>query len=214
MTDKLSLWNGALAALGESRLVTVTDNVEARYILSDIWDRDALETLLRAGQWNFAGRTAMLDYSPSITPSFGYQFAFPKPDDFVRTMKVCHDEYYDMPLLRYQDEANVWFTDISVLYVQYVSNDTQWGADMSLWPEDFTRWAELWLALQAAPVITHSDGVYERLARQEDELRRRAKNGDAMEEPSTIPPEGRWSRARRGPRSTHHDLGFRNRLLG
>ena len=214
MTDKLSLFNGALAALGESRLASLSENVEARYILTDIWDRDSLNTVLKAGQWDFAGRTAKLDYAPSITPSFGYRFAFPKPDDFVRTMKVCHDEYYQIPVLQYQNEARVWFSDIEFMYVQYVSNDPQWGADFSLWPEDFTRWVEYWLALQAGPAITHSDGVMERVAAREDELRRVAKNGDAMEQPSTMPPEGRWVSSRRGPRSVRHDLGYRHRLLG
>ena len=214
MTDKLSLFNGALAALGESRLVSLAENVEPRYILSDIWDRDALNTVLKSGQWNFAGRTAELDYSPSITPSFGYQYAFPKPDDFVRTMAVCHDEYLGTPLLQYQDEANVWFCDEVKIYVQYVSNDPQWGGDFSLWPSDFTRWVELWLALQAAPVMTHSDGVIENITMREKEALSKAKNGDAMESPTKQPPEGRWVGARRGPRGSRTDLGYRNRLIG
>jgi len=214
MTDKLSLFNGAAAALGESRLASITENVELRYILSDVWDRDGLRTLLKSGQWNFAGRTAQLDYSPSISPSFGYQYAFPKPDDFVRTMAVCHDQYFNMPIMAYQDEANVWFTDSETIYVRYVSDDPQWGGDFSLWPEDFTRWAEMWLALQAGPTITHSDGALEAVAAREDDLRMRAKNSDAMEDPSKQAPEGRWSASRRGPRSSSRDYGSRTRLIG
>ena len=214
MTDKLSLFNGALAALGERRLDSLLENVPARYILSDIYDRDALNTLLQAGQWNFAGRVVKLDFSPSITPDFGYRFAFPKPDDFIRTMGVWHDEYMKMPMLEYQDEAMVWFSDAEYIYARYVSTDPEWGADFSLWPPDFSRWAELWMAVQAVSQITHSDGLAEKVSKREQTALTRAKNSDAMESPTKEAPEGRWVQAKRGPRASRSDLGYRNRLLG
>jgi hypothetical protein len=213
MTDKLSVWNGALAALGERRLASLTENLETRYVLEEIWDRDFVDTILAVGQWNFAGRTVKLDFAPSITPPFGYKYAFPKPEDFIRTMGVWTDEYLVAPLLQYQDEGQVWFAEDEYIYVRYVSNDLEWGRDYSLWPTDFTRWAETLLATYAAPALTHSDGLVEELGRKEEAALKRAKNTDAMEDPVKFPPKGRWEIARQGQRSTR-DLGNRHRLLG
>ena len=132
MPSKLTIYNGALTVLGERKLADLTENREPRYKLDDVWDNDLIRRVLQMGQWNFAKRTVELESSPSVTPSFGYQFAFDKPSDFVRTIGVAHDEYFNIPITRYSDEASWLFCDQEKIYVAYVSDDTQWGADLSL----------------------------------------------------------------------------------
>jgi hypothetical protein len=157
MPSKLTIYNGALSVLGERKLADLTENREPRYKLDDVWDNDLLRRVLQMGQWNFAKRTVELQASPSVTPAFGYQFGFDKPVDFVRTMAVCHDEYFNIPITRYADEASWWFCDQEVIYVAYVSDDEQWGGDFTLWPPNFTEMVEHYMAMKAGPRIKGVD---------------------------------------------------------
>ncbi|MCA9245238.1 MAG: hypothetical protein KDA32_14875, partial [Phycisphaerales bacterium] len=158
MTDRLSLYNGALTVhLGQPPLSALTDDESVRYALDNVWDRGALKTCLQKGQWNFAARSQRLEYDPSVTPDFGYQYAFAKPTDIVRLMGLCSDEYFEAPLRMYQEESGYWFTDLQQIYVRYVSNDASYGLDYSLWPENFTRFVEAFLADQIANLSTFSD---------------------------------------------------------
>jgi hypothetical protein len=214
MTDQLSLYNGALTILGERNLANLEENREPRYKLDNIWARDLQRRVLQHGQWNFAARSAQLASSPSITPSFGYQFAFPKPDDFVRTMAVAYDEYFNIPITRYSDEAKVWFCDSDPIYVIYVSKDTQWGLDFSLWPENFTEYVEHYMAYKVAPRITGLDFNSNELEKKMERALGAAKATDAMESPAKFPPEGNWARSRQGYRTGHSDRGNRGQLIG
>src|SRR5258708_823139 len=122
MTDKLSLYNGALTEfLGERKLANLTENREPRRVLDEIWDGGALRYCLEQGLWNFAMRTIQLTYSPSVEPDFGFRYAFDKPTDWVRTAALCVDEFFRCPLLQYNDEAGFWFADIDTIYVRYIS---------------------------------------------------------------------------------------------
>jgi len=214
MTTKLSLYNGALVVLGETKLATVTDNVVSRKKLDDIWDNNLRERVLEHGQWNFAARSVQLEFSPSTTPSFGYTYAFDKPTDFVRTMAVCSDVYYDQPIIRIADEANWWFTDLDTIYVKYVSKDTQWGLDLSLWPGGFTEYVEHYLAWKVAPRLTGVTESAEHWEKLKDRMLLAAKSIDAMESSAKFAPRGGWGRSRAGFRGGNHDRGSRSQLIG
>jgi hypothetical protein len=213
-TDQLKLYNGALRLIGERKLASLTENIEARYVLDDIWDDELIDTVLEEGQWNFAARMVKLDYAPSITPSFGYQYAFPHPDDFIRTLQIGHDEYIVSPITMYQEEAGVIYCDQQEIYLQYVSNDSQWGGDFSLWPPSFTKWVEAWMALEACPKLTNSEELFARIERAEEQFRKKAKSNDAMQSPARFVPEGRWASWRRGKHSSNRDRGKRSQLHG
>ncbi len=214
MTDKLSIYNGALTILGERKLATLTENRPPRFKLDDIWDNDFRGRVLQHGQWNFASRAVQLEASPSVTPSFGYQFAFDKPPDFVRTMAVCYDQYFNIPITRYSDEAKWWFCDAEVIYVKYVSKDTQWGFDLSLWPENFTEYAEHYMAKKVAPRLVGLDIDKDKIERLTKAALLEAKSTDAMESPAKFPPKGGWSRSRQGFRSGSQERGNRSQLIG
>ena len=114
MTTKLTIANGALRLLKETSLTQseLTNNSrEPARIFNAIWDDGALDACLEAGQWKFAKRMVMLDATTSIEPDDdfgGYQYAFTKPDDFIRICGMWADERQITPLSDYREEAGFW----------------------------------------------------------------------------------------------------------
>lgn len=212
MASKLSIYNGALTILGERKLASLNENREPRHKLDEIWDNDFVDRVLQQGQWNFATRSVKLEFSPSVTPDFGYARAFDKPIDFIRTVGVYSDEYFRLPLTNYMDEAAWWFADVDELYVRYVSNDNQFGGDFSLWPPNFTEYAEHYMAHKVGPRLTGLDVNETKLEAQAERMLLKAKSTDSMESPAKFPPTGSWARSRGGFRSGQR--GNRNQLIG
>lgn len=212
MATKLSLYNGALNILGERKLATLADNVESRKKLDDIYDNNFVNRVLHMGQWNFASRAVELQASTTITPGFGFQFAFAKPTDWVRTMGIWQDEFMSTPLTNVSDEARYWFCELETIYVKYVSNDSQFGGDLTLWAPNFTEMTEHYLAMKVAPRLTGLDFNSRVLKADWKIAMTDAKATDAMEDAAKFKPLGSWSRARSGFRSD--DRGKRNQLIG
>lgn len=215
MTSKLTLYNGALIRhLGENKLAAVTDTVPARYALDDVWDNGAVDTCLQAGQWNFAMRSVKIEYDPAITPAAdGYTYALDRPSDLIRVAAVCQDGFFNIPLTDYQYDNVYWWANLDAIYVRYVSNDASYGGDYSLWPANFTRYVEAYLAQQSAMRIIGSDE--RKLARIDTKVKlllREAKVTDAMENPSMPVPPGSWSSSRRG--RSDSERGRKDQLIG
>ena len=116
-----------------------------------------------------------------------------------------------MPLTRYFDEANWWFADMDPIYVRYISNDTSYGYDYSLWPPNFSEFVEHYMAYKVARRLKGSFDVKE-LKKDMKEALLSAKSTDAMEDPARFPPRGSWVRSRQGRRGD--DRGSRQRLIG
>ena len=212
MTDRLSLYNGALAVMGERKLDTLADNVPGRYKLDDIWDRDMIRTVLNHGQWKFAIRTAEISYSPSVSPApFGYEFGFEQPSDMVRVTAVCTDGFLKNPHLHFRDEAGYWWSDLQTLYVGFVSDGASYGSDFSKWPEDFTRYVEHWLAVEAGPTIMGASYDLKEKKQEMKDLKKHAKAVDAMKSPPKFQPPNSWTRSRQQRRG---DRGSRTQLIG
>ena len=195
--DKITLYNKALRALGETK-VLAEENREPKRVLDDIWDSGFVNTCLEAGQWNFATRTAQWDYTPSIEPPFGYRYAFQLPIDMVRMVAIASDEYFKNVLTEYAPEANFIFSDLESLYIKYISNDNAYGNNMALWTPSFINFAALALAYEAAPRITNNKAnTADILAKMQSALLdAQAKNG--MARPTTYFPTGDWVSSRRG----------------
>jgi|AGTN01.3.fsa_nt_gi hypothetical protein len=213
MADKLSVYNGALLALGERKLVSVTENRASRRRLDSVWDANGVKSCLQAGFWNFAMRALELSFSPSITPAFGLRYAFDKPSDWVRTWLVSGDDRFTEELRGYEDEGAYWYADPDTIWVRYVSNDSQLGGDLSLWPENFTRYVEGYFAWRICKSTTGSNGDKDSLGAEMERLLKRARATDAMDETTRFPPEGSWSKSRRGWGS-RRDRGNRGSLIG
>lgn len=214
MTDKKSLYDNALLILGERKLASLTENVEPRRVLDTVWDAGAVDACLEEGQWLFARRAAKLDYSPDVTPAFGYQFGFEKPDDFIRTAAVCTDEYYNVPLLQYTEEAGFWYSDYQEIYFKWISNDINFGGDLGKWPTSFKRYVEAYLANEAAPRITEDKNKRQEVYAIMEKRRKKAQSIDAMAEPTKFQPTGSWLSARTRNTSSRTDGGRRSVLIG
>ena len=201
---KLKVYNKALYIVGSRRLVTLTDTREGRRVLDEIWgtDDDLVLWALEKGEWNFALRAAEVDYTPSVSPGWGFTYAFDKPSDFRRLAGLYSDERMHNPLTndQYLDEATYWFTDTSVIYVRYVSDHDDYGLNSAAWSEQFMDLLAARLAERASFRINNSQ-TDKRMAEKElERALKAAKSLDAMGEGVKFPPRGSWVRSRSGSR--------------
>lgn len=197
-TSRITLYNGALRLLGDRLLTSLVGNNESRRMLDASWDDNVVNRALEAGQWNFATRGMMYDYSPSVEPEFGYQRAFNKPDDFVRTVAVCQDEYFRVPLTQYSDEAGYWFADLDTIYIKYVSNGATYGGDMARWPQSFVKYVEALLAADIAMPLKQNKQSRDDMLKIGEYLLVEAKSQNAMADPAKFLPTSSWVNARAG----------------
>ena len=212
MASQLTLYNGALLILGERALTGLTEAREPRRLLDTVWARPAINDCLEKGQWNFAMRSVEIEYSSSVTPAFGFTYAFDRPTDLIRTSAVCSDEHFNSPLLQYHVEGAYWYADVNPLYVRYVSNDTDYGGDLSLWPGNFTRYVEAYLAESIVNRVTQDKNEWARVREIAKKALSDAQSTDAMEQPTQFVPRGTWTRSRtRGPAG---DRGNTGSLIG
>ena len=211
-TSQLALYNGALAACGDRQVASVSENSEARRIV-DLVYTPVLEWCLGQGFWTFAKRTVKLDADTGITPEFGPANVFAKPTDWVRTIALSADENFTFPLTTYLDEANRWLADLTPLYVSYVSNDNTFGLDLTRWPQNFVRFAELAIADRIAKRLGVSQTDRDEIKTDLKKAKLNALTTDAMNEAQPrFKPLGSWNAARRG--SGRGERGNTSRLIG
>lgn len=212
---RLGIYNQALRLIGERRLADLTENREPRHLLDEVWNEGGVDDCLEQGQWNFAMRAVEIDYDPAVSVSFGPQYAFSKPTDWIRTSAFCSDEYFRVPYRNYRDEPQYWYADITPIYVRYVSNDSAFGGNLSIWPGTFVDFVA---AHFAAKIVTKMTSDKERIGlviKAERSAKRDAMNKDAMNDPTTIPFAGSWARARVGRRNPgNFDGGNNGSLIG
>jgi len=196
MTTRLSVYNEALTHLGSRTLSSLSESRESRRVLDTYWNAGLVRRCLKLGEWNFAIRSQRLEYEPDITPEFGYQRAFAKPDDWVRTVAVTTDEFFKEPLHEYEDERGYWWADQDQLYVRFVSDDSQYGGDLSLWADHFASFVGYELAVHACKKITNSDTDLKTLQRDRKDALGIARSNDAMDNATKFKQPGGWVRAR------------------
>lgn len=199
---QLAAFNRALMILGESPLTDLdeAEDREAGRVLLAIWDDGAVKACLEQGQWNFAIRSSLLEYNPSITPSFGYNYAFDMPDDWVRWAAICIDSRYRTPYDLYQIENDFLFCDQEQLYVRYVSDDTSYGFAYGLWPESFKQYVGSYLAARACYTLGKNENTLMRAEEYMRNCKYDARNKDILQEPSRTRQAGSVVRARRNSR--------------
>lgn len=197
MSSKLGIYNGALLHLEERKLASLSENREPRRALDDAWDVVA-QYCLEKGYWKFAMRSVGIDASPSVEPAFGFQYAFPKPDDWLRTYQIADNERFEPLLNAYTDEGSYWFADQDSLYFRYVSGGTDYGMDLSRWPAVFAEWVSIRLAVRTCKRITGNDSALDRLRPQEKKAFAECKSFDAMNGPPQFAPTGTWVQSRWG----------------
>ncbi len=223
MTTRLDIYNRALLICGERFLASLAEEREPRRLLDHVWNTGGNDACLARGQWWFAMRTVMIDYDPSIAPTFGYRKAFTKPSDWIMTSAVCSDEFFQTPLLGYAFEPNQWYADITPIYVKYVSNDAAFGGDLAAWPPAFMEYVATYYASQiiaklAGDKTAQESKIYGPPGAPEKGLLHHAlhvaKSEAAMTQPTQYMAQGNWIRARRGRRTGFRDRGNGGNLIG
>lgn len=205
MTTKLTLANGAMRLLKE-RILTqseLTNNSrEPARIFNAIWDAGGRQACLEAGLWKFAIRSTERTYTPSVTPAFGFTYAYDKPSDFVRVSGMWQDEDHFSPLVDYREKGGYWFANLDTIYVDYVSDDASYGTDLSLWPQSFIRFVEAHFASEIEGPLTDKGRSlvnYRKLLLDE------ALSIDAMADPTRTLPAGSWVMARTSGRMSREN---------
>lgn len=215
MTDKLTIYNGALAKIGSRALASLAEQRESRRALDWAWAKGIPQGALQKGLWEWASRSVVIGYSDTIEPAFGLRRAFEKPDDFVRTLSLCTDEMFTAPLMQFQYDKDYWYADVDEIYVRYVSDDDELGMDLSRWPLDFATLVETMMAAEVCERLTGGRLKKKDLEERVDALLIGAKNTAAAEGPgSKALPRGSWSRARLGGSAGLSDGGSRTQLIG
>lgn len=218
-TSRLKIYNGAALICGQRQLSSLSENVEMRHLLDNVWNDGGVDYCLSEAQWRFAMRAQKLDYSTSITPDFGLRRAFEKSTDWLLTSAVCSDEYFNAPLLQYTDEAGIIYSDMDEIYVKFVSNDSNYGGNLALWPPSFTEYVKHYFAAKIISKLTADKQRMEALLAKRtgllDQSLLNARNRDAISEPTRFPPSGSWVRSRRNSSGSRgFDGGNQNSLIG
>ena len=214
MATKLGLYNNALLSLGERPLADLTEATESRRVLDAVYDDVLLECLEHA-DWKFATETVKLDADTGVSPGFGSMTeVFLKPSDWVRTVKISHDEDFSSADLLYDDEADTYISAATTpIYMKYVSSDTGLGLDLAKYPPNYRRYVELELAARVCRRLTQGREDLEDMIVLRDKAKRHAENRDAMDKSQgRKPPMGDWNRSRLT--RFHGDRGKRDRLIG
>jgi len=216
MTTQLETYNSALLELGQRELQSLSDPTEGRRVLDRLWGAGFVTRCLEQGVWHFATRT--IEITPDTrAPAFGYSYKFTKPPDWVRTVKISTSERFDQPLNDFNDEGTAWYSDVTPMYIQYVSDHPSYGSNLSVWPESFSRYAALQLATLAAPRLLSMQASQVVLKGQQGLIAltsaalKAAKSKDAANQPPAFAPTGTWVQSRRGDLDTPK-LG--NKLIG
>jgi len=200
MASRLSIYKSALRYLGNAAgLASLGEASTARYALDDAW-QEAGEYMLAKGLWNFAVRTSQLSADEDVEPLFGYQYAFSKPADWVRTVNINTDPDFGIGFEDFADETSYWYADSDTLYVRYISNDDAYGWNIGAWRQPFAEALAAYLAFQCSLPISSDKGTRSDLFNLSKTLLTEAKTLDAVDERVAYAPAGRLvrSRLRRG----------------
>lgn len=198
--DQLGIYNGALLILKENPLA-VGETRNPRPKLDDIWGdgpsgRGGIKACLEAGGWTFAKRSVRLDADPGITPQFGYLNGFQLPPDYVRKIRLSSDEFHQYALNRFEQNAGFIFAPITPIYLEYVSNDEDYGGNMGLWPESFIEYVKSYFAFKLCGRLTGSKTDPDKVEKEMDRCLTDALGKEAIERPTEYPRLGTWARSR------------------
>ena len=197
--SQLGIYNKALRHLEERKLLSLTEPREPRRYLDDEWG-DAILFVLSQGYWKHAVRLQKIDASATNIPQFGFEYAFPKPADWISTFQIADNEGFEPLMRRYDDANNFWYSDITPIYAKFISSDPSYGLDMSLWTPGFSEYLAIYLAWLCAPRLKQSTEKVEVIEKRMKMIRIESLAKDAMDLPTGKIPYGTWvqSRAPRG----------------
>lgn len=197
-TTKLEIYNNALGHLGSTRLAASGGLIENRPDRREI-DAKYTQTLqgcLEEGIWFFALRSIELQADTDVDMRFGLPYAFSLPSDYVRLRAIGVDERQDFEDPSYKREGNYIYSDQPVLYLTYVSNGENYGLNLGAFPQLYTDFVSIELALRSGLSITKDKTDRNDLIQLRKIALANAKRKDAVDERVKYKPLSSWVRAR------------------
>lgn len=194
--DWLPIYNDAAQILGRPHFSSIDAATELKVMFDVARDARIVEALLEEANWNFPISSAKLEENTRLEPEWGYRYVHEKPKDLHRLDGYFHDEMMRKSLRNYQDEAHNIYTNVTPIYVKFISAD--YIHNLAMWPAYFRRTVSARMAYDVRRderLALTADKRAEIEMEYEDRLNA-AKNIDAMQSPPIVISQGSWSASR------------------
>ena len=193
MASQVEIANRALTKLGENRIISISDNLEAARVISSMWDI-VRDSELREHVWSFSVKRDQLA-AMSTAPSWGYNYQYIVPADFLRLLQandvffVSLTNYRDMNETDYKLENGLILTDLAApLKIRYVASIT----DTADWDSAFVESFACRLAIEACERLTQNPTKRELALAQYKLSLGTAIRANAIENPNEPLPDDTW----------------------
>lgn len=195
MSGVTDVVNRGLRLIGATRITSLTDGSTSANAANDIYT-EVRDELLRSHPWNFATKRTALAQS-ATTPGFEFDYAYPLPSDWLRTVSVCdNDAGFGTILFRMEivGSQKCILASTNQLYLRYIYQVT----DPNQMTSDFRTALSYALARELAIPLTNSNTIQEKYATQSMLKLAKARSTDALGASPELRPRGSWASSRGG----------------
>ena len=195
MATPTDIVNIALRRCGANRISNLASDASKEGVVArDLYD-EARRDLLASHNWNFAVRRASLTVL-ATEPSFGWDYAYTLPEQFIRLISV-HPDDDDDSIIPYKlesmdSEDRVLLCNATTVYIRYIF-DEQDPVAMSSGFRDTLAWR---LARDFAAALSKSTASAELAEKMHRMTLSRAKSIEGIEDYPERMAEGDWVTAR------------------
>ena len=198
MASKVDIANRALTKIGEARIMSLSDDVEAARVIDSLWSV-VRDSELRARNWNFSIVRKSLPALASA-PVWGFAYQYQLPPDCLRVLSVT--EFFPGPSLTnyrtgsesdYQIEGGKILTNESApLKIRYVARIEDTGT----WDAAFAEVFACRIAVEICERITQSNTKRQLAWEEYEKAIKDAVRADAIENPPEPLPDDSWMLSR------------------
>ena len=189
--------NKSLRMIGQPPVTSLTDGSSTANAADDVYT-EIRDELLSGHPWNFATKRVQLAQS-STTPAFEFDYAYPLPSDWLRTISV-HDNDAGHGTILFRSEfvgtQRCIVASSDAVYLRYVYQVT----DPNLMTADFRAALEAALASDLAITIASSNTLHEQMETLLKRKLARARSSDALGAFPELRTRGSWASSRGGRR--------------
>lgn len=149
MATQLGIYQDAAQRIGSVRLASISDDVEVRYALDDVY-ADAVAYMLRAAAWKFA--TVDAEVTGTVSGGYGsFVYRAEKPANFLRAHSLyVSDGAHERPF-PVREHMGYFYSTVETFRLRFVSSAYD---DEGLFPEQFASALSGYLAYLVCDRIT------------------------------------------------------------